>query len=98
MKSLLKKFAFAIASICLLSLPATAGEKGITISFANSDKSIEILDTELANLPQVSFETTTPWDAAARRFEGPTLKSVLAAAKTEVSDLTLVALNDYKIQ
>ena len=98
MMNLLKKFAFSFAAICLFTTQATADEKGITISFANSGKSIELLDTELARLPQVAFETTTPWDAVARRFEGPSLKSVLEAVNAEVSNLTLVALNDYKIQ
>lgn len=98
MRNFLKLLAFSFISLCFVSLQAVAGEKGITITFANSERSIEVSDAQIADLPQVAFETTTPWDAVARRFEGPTLKSVLEAVNAEVSNLTLVALNDYKIQ
>jgi hypothetical protein len=51
----------------------------------------------LAALPQHSFSTRTPWFAEARRFTGPLLRDVLAAAGAQGSTLRLIALNDYRI-
>ncbi|MBX3634084.1 MAG: hypothetical protein KF683_01580 [Rubrivivax sp.] len=51
----------------------------------------------LAALPQSSFSTRTPWYAQARRFTGPLLRDVLAAAGAQGTTLRLVALNDYRV-
>ena len=51
----------------------------------------------LEALPQASFATRTPWYAQARRFTGPLLRDVLAAAGAQGSTLRLVALNDYRV-
>ena len=54
----------------------------------------------LAQLPQASFSTRTPWYAQARKFTGPLLRDVLAAAGSQGSRgslLRLVALNDYRV-
>jgi hypothetical protein len=51
----------------------------------------------LAALPQVSFSTRTPWFAGARRFTGPLLRDVLAAAGASGARLRLRALNDYRV-
>jgi hypothetical protein len=51
----------------------------------------------LESLPQTSFVTRTPWYARARRFSGPLLRDVLAAAGAQGSVLRLSALNDYRV-
>lgn len=51
----------------------------------------------LAALPQVQIQTRTPWYASARRFTGPLLRDVLAAAGAQGSTLRLTALNDYRV-
>ncbi len=51
----------------------------------------------LAALPQHSFTTTTPWYANARRFSGPLLRDVLAAAGAQGDLLRLIALNGYRV-
>jgi hypothetical protein len=51
----------------------------------------------LATLPQTSFSTRTPWYAKARRFTGPLLRDVLAAAGAQGTLIRLAALNDYKV-
>jgi hypothetical protein len=51
----------------------------------------------LEALPQVSFATRTPWYAQPRRFTGPLLRDVLAAAGAQGGTLRLVALNDYRV-
>jgi hypothetical protein len=52
----------------------------------------------LESLPQTSFSTRTPWYAQARRFTGPLLRDVLAAAGAQGSTLRLTALNDYRVE
>jgi hypothetical protein len=51
----------------------------------------------LEALPQTSFSTRTPWYTQARRFTGPLLRDVLAAAGAQGSVLRLIALNDYRV-
>lgn len=51
----------------------------------------------LEALPQTSFVTRTPWYAQARRFTGPLLRDVLAAAGAQGQLLRLSALNDYRV-
>lgn len=55
----------------------------------------------LAALPQTSFHAHTPWFKQGRRFTGPLLREVLAAAGaqgTPGSMLLLRALNDYRVE
>ncbi|MEY4749767.1 MAG: hypothetical protein RIQ60_1981 [Pseudomonadota bacterium] len=49
-------------------------------------------------LPQHSFSTKTPWYKEARKFTGPLLSDVLAAAGASGKTLKAVALNDYKVE
>ena len=51
----------------------------------------------LAQLPQASFSTHTPWYAQARKFTGPLLRDVLAATGSRGSLLRVFALNDYRV-
>jgi hypothetical protein len=51
----------------------------------------------LAALPQHGYATRTPWYAKARRFGGPLLRDVLAAAGAQGATLRLKALNDYQV-
>ena len=51
----------------------------------------------LERLPQASFVTHTPWYAQARKFTGPLLRDVLAAAGAQGRLLRAVALNDYRV-
>ena len=51
----------------------------------------------LAQMPQTSFSTRTPWYDSARRFTGPLLRDLLAAVGAEGDTLRLTALNDYRV-
>jgi hypothetical protein len=52
----------------------------------------------LERLPQASFTTKTPWYAQARKFTGPLLRDVLAAAGATGITLRAIALNDYWVE
>jgi hypothetical protein len=52
----------------------------------------------LEKLPQTSFTTRTPWYSQARKFTGPLLRDVLAAAGSQGSQLRALALNDYRVE
>lgn len=68
-----------------LTLPNAAGR-------ADFDRAM------LDALPQHSFTTNTPWFKGPRKFSGPLLRDVLAAAGAQGSSLRAVALNDYKVE
>lgn len=51
----------------------------------------------LERLPQHSFTTQTPWYSQPRKFTGPLLRDVLAAAGARGTVLRATALNDYRV-
>ena len=51
----------------------------------------------LQRLPQASFIARTPWYSQPRKFTGPLLRDVIAAAGGHGSQLRAVALNDYRV-
>ncbi len=51
----------------------------------------------LERLVQVSFVTRTPWYKEPRKFTGPLLRDVLAAAGAQGKSLRALALNDYAV-
>lgn len=51
----------------------------------------------LERMAQISFVTHTPWFPQARKFTGPLLRTVLAAAGAQGAALRVIALNDYRV-
>jgi hypothetical protein len=52
----------------------------------------------LAAMPQRTLVTRTPWYDGPRRFTGPLLRDLLAAAGASGGQLQAVALNDYRVE
>jgi hypothetical protein len=67
------------------------------INKRNAGERMDIDMATLAALPQQSFTTATPWFDKPVKFTGPLLRDVLALADAQGTQLTAVALNDYKI-
>lgn len=63
---------------------------------ANAEGRADFDMAMLAALPQKSFSTNTPWYKTPKKFTGPLLRDVLAAAGAKGTTLVAVALNDYK--
>ncbi|MCV2354104.1 molybdopterin-dependent oxidoreductase [Paucibacter sp. B2R-40] len=80
--------------------PAGAGVV-LTISGMGLKSEAKFDMAMLAALPQHSFITGTPWYPTARKFSGPLLRDVLAAAgvktQTEGKVIEAIAINDYKV-
>lgn len=51
----------------------------------------------LAQLPQRDIVTATPWYDRPRKFTGPLLRDVLAAAGAKGTVMKAIALNDYAV-
>lgn len=94
------------ALLAALALPAWAldaptGKVLLTISGklqAGNQDGIAVFDMAmLAGLPQHSFTTKTPWYPGPRKFTGPLLRDVLAAAGAQGKTIEAIALNDYKV-
>jgi hypothetical protein len=102
-----------ISAALLFGAPALAqqqqpsGAVVLTISGVGLKGEAQFDMAMLAALPQQSFTTQTPWYPVARKFTGPLLKDVLAAAGllTERHDkaqrqgqvIEAIAINDYKV-
>lgn len=84
-----------------LALDKPAGAVVLTVRgrlrSPNDGESAQFDMAMLEALPQRSFATRTPWYPQPRRFTGPLLRDVLAAAGAQGSTLRLVALNDYRV-
>jgi hypothetical protein len=68
------------------------------IQFKNADDRADFDMDMLAALPQQNFTTSTPWFKESKKFTGPLLRDVLAAAGAKGSTLKAVALNDFKVE
>lgn len=51
----------------------------------------------LEQLPQHSFDTSSPWHKGKKTYTGPLLREVLAAAGAKGQTVHAEALNDYKV-
>ncbi len=69
-----------------------------TISQTNQGPQAQFDMKMLEKLPQHSFSTKTPWYPDAVTFTGPLLRDVLAAVGAKGTQITAVALNDYKTE
>ena len=100
-RTLLRHAVASVAGLPLaaIALEAPAGPVVLTISgrvrSPNRGPSAEFDMAMLERLPQQSFSTHTPWYAQPRKFTGPLLREVLAAAGAEGTTLRARALNDY---
>ena len=70
---------------------------GGALRHANRDGRAAFDMAMLEKLPQVSFSTQTPWYPQARKFTGPLLRDVLAAAGAQGRVIEARALNDYRV-
>lgn len=75
-------------------LLSISGAISITNAPGRADFDLAMLDA----LPQHGFTTATPWFKTPRRFSGPLLRDVLAAAGAQGKTLKAVALNSYKAE
>lgn len=92
--------AFAVARPALALDPPT-GPVVLTVSGKldkpNAGEHATFDMAMLERLPQKSFVAKTPWYREPRKFTGPLLRDVLAAAGAHGQTLKAVALNDYVV-
>ncbi len=88
-----------IASLLLVlfSFGTQASSSSLLQLILPDKREITLDEAALAALPQVEFETATPWTLGTHRYRGPTLKSVLAAQQVDsASAIDVAALNGYQ--
>ncbi|WP_431052032.1 molybdopterin-dependent oxidoreductase [Roseateles sp. L2-2] len=90
---------WAIPAEPALDLPAgpVVLTVGGALRNANRDGRAAFDMAMLEKLPQVSFSTQTPWYPSPRKFTGPLLRDVLAAAGAQGRTIEARALNDYRV-
>ena len=93
----------ALAAMPLVSAAPAQGVVVLTVSGKAAAQTgaaaggVDFDMAQLAQLPQHTFTTRTPWYPAPRTFTGPLLRDVLAAGGVKGETLRAVALNDYKV-
>jgi hypothetical protein len=88
---------FVTAAVCTLLLSNSAQASELEIINGDTPP-ISVTESEIAQLPQVQFETNTPWTETAMTYEGPTLESFIRKMSMEGKTLKMVALNDYSVE
>jgi hypothetical protein len=68
------------------------------VSQPNKGKDAVFTMEMLTKLPQHSFVSKTPWYEKPVKFTGPLLRDVLAAAGAKGSQISGVALDDYRVE
>jgi hypothetical protein len=83
-----------LAALAFLCAPASAAE--IAVSGGAIPKPAVIESGQLASLPAHEITTATPWNTSAR-FSGPRFTDVLAQLGAHGSKVSLIAIDDYKV-
>src|SRR3954468_5677661 len=83
-----------LAALVSLCVPASAAE--IAVSGGAIAKPALIESEQLASLPAHEITTATPWTGSAR-FSGPRFTDVLAQLGAHGSKVSLIAIDDYKV-
>lgn len=83
--------------LVLFSFGTQASSSSLLQLILPDKREITLDEAALAALPQVEFETATPWTLGTHRYRGPTLKSVLVAQQVDsASAIDVAALNGYQ--
>ncbi len=94
--------AFAFSSAALAQQVAVTGETLLEVSGAitkkNSGAKMVFDRAALEKLPQVTIETTTPWNTAVTKFEGVSGKALMEAVGATGKTIKARAINDYTIE
>lgn len=92
----IRKFGFISLLLVLISFGTQAATPLLQLILPDK-REVTLDEAALAALPQVEFETATPWTVGVHRYRGPTLVSVLAVqGAAGASVLDVVALNGYR--
>ncbi|MBP0601565.1 hypothetical protein J8I01_03395 [Aeromonas sanarellii] len=92
----IRKFGFISLLLVLISFGTQAATPLLQLILPDK-REVTLDEAALAALPQVEFETATPWTVGVHRYRGPTLVSVLATqGAAGASVLDVVALNGYR--
>ena len=101
MRAALRRF-LRVAPVILLTLSAldspalSAGAGEIAVSGGGISKPALIDSEQLGSLPAREITTATPWTGRAS-FSGPLFTDVLAQLNAKGSTVSLVAIDDYKV-
>lgn len=94
-------FLMVVGALGLAHMTAglAAAEVLLSVDVKGDGSEIRTLtDDQLSALPQVSFTTSTIWTTEPVTFSGPSLASVLEAVGAQDGALSMVAVNDYKVE
>ena len=90
-------FSLALCALALLFLARPADAQDLPLSISNGQTTIELALSDLDQMPQVTFTTTTIWTEGDVTFSGVPLSHLLEHAVATGVTLRMMALNDYAV-
>ena len=87
---------FAFILLCCAPTSLLRAEEATLLHVENGDRVMAFSRSDLEQLPQNSFKTTTIWTDGEIAFSGPSLTDVLATVGLDGQSVEAVAVNDYK--
>ena len=94
----MKYLSLALCMLALLLPARPADAQEIPLSISSGDSTIEMVLSDLDQMPQETFATATNWTEGDVTFSGVPLSHVLKEAGVAGATLRMVALNDYAVE
>lgn len=82
--------------LCFAPLSLLYAEEPTLLRVEGENRVKEFSRSDLDQLPQTSFKTTTIWTEGEITFSGPSLKDIMATVGVDAQSVEAVAVNDYK--
>jgi hypothetical protein len=95
MKRFMLNLLASLGTTLLLMTAALAEDTILTVTNVTEGRNVSFSYDDLLELPQIEFRTTTIWKSEVDSYSGPSLATVLDAAKMPYADLRIYAINDY---
>ena len=93
----MKYLSLALCALALLLQARPVDAQELPLSISNGATTIELALSDLDQMPQETFTTTTTWTEGDVTFSGVPLSHLLTHANAAGATLRMVALNDYAV-
>jgi len=95
-----RAFFVLLLTLCFAS-PLGSAKAAAALTLHAGDRTVELSETDLAELETVEYSTSTDWTDGSRRFRGPLVRSVIEQLGLDpqaIATIHATAANDYTVE